>query len=131
MGRRAKLYEMVCVDCGLRDSMDRQRADRSGWDLWLGAGRCPQCVEKKDAATPAPLPSNYPQVPSGPPREVFVQCAGCGKTFESLEYEDGHRPTIHWLTTEENKRKLREDKIPIPLCPGLKLAGVVVTGEGR
>ncbi len=98
-----EIAEMVCVDCAARALMGRPRADRSGWDLWLGGGRCPACVEKKDAATPVPPPSNYPQVSAAGPREIFVECAGCGRTFESLEYADGHRPTIHWLTTEENK----------------------------
>lgn len=122
MGRKPKLREIVCVRCGARAELWPPAAERSGWDLWLGGGTCPAC--KGPEKPPAPFPHPQP-APAGP---TFVRCSSCGREpLLGIEITTGEfRPTFHWLTTEENKRKLREERIPIPMCRGVRQAGVVV-----
>lgn len=96
-------------------------AARAGWELWPGGGRCPKC--RKEIA--GHLPVDAPAVIQK--RDVVVRCSHCGKEpLRAHEMENGWHPTFHWLTTEENKKALREKRIPIPLCPGIKKAGVVI-----
>lgn len=106
-----RLLELVCVDCGGTAEMNRTAANRVGWTLWQGGGRCPACCAVLAAAQP-PTPPVAREL-------VFVRCTECNEVFEAPnEFEDGWRPTFHWVKTRDVR--------PIPLCPGWLRAGVVV-----
>lgn len=118
--------EMVCVGCGMRIGATIPQAKRHGWRLWVGGARCKTCSEKLpngEQSHAAPIPA-----PTPPRADVVVECDECHKPISggALEYEDGVHPGLHWLFTDENKRRLREEKKPIPMCPGMKRPGRVV-----
>lgn len=114
---------MVCVDCGARREMSVPDAKREMWDLWPGGGRCRACRAKTNVAF-APLPDVTQSIVL---ERMIVRCTHCGREIEaSNEFDNGWRPNVHWLTTEENKRALRESKTQIPLCPGREVGGEVI-----
>lgn len=122
MGRRPTLVQ-VCVDCGARAQLGAMQAQRAGWKLWIGGGWCPKCYPKHEPKIAAPPPAKIDP--------VYVRCSACRKApIRGIEMTpDEYWPTFHWLATEENKRALREDKKPIPLCPGIHKPGIVVKVE--
>jgi len=130
MGRHGLTLPRVCAGCGKREMLSTAAARTAGWKLWEGGGFCKRCRElddkKEDSiAKREPLPFDAPEIFV---QEVTVECDECHANFHSTnEHVDGFRPGIHWLVTEENKRKLREEKQPIPLCPGVRRAGKVIT----
>lgn len=147
MGANGKLLPRVCAHCGVKDTLTTGDARRAGWTLWSGGAYCPKCPEAAalEAKTQAARVVNVLAAPFG--RVVFVEatvhpavyvgnervvveCTVCGDTGRSPNmYPDGWHPGIHWHVTPENKRALRELKIPIPLCPGMKTPGKVIKVE--
>lgn len=130
MGRKPITRTCLCVDCGARDELGARNAAKLGWLLWPGGGRCPTCEKKR---APRAIESQAAAVAAGFPRPPtirlvkVVRCSACDREFEAEnEHTDGWWPSLHWIVTEETKRALREDRKPIPLCPGIKKAGVLV-----
>ncbi len=124
----AVIRQMVCSSpgCSSRISATVPQAKRQGWELYTGGARCAAC---RGEATRKDLVIEAAPVLA---RKVYVACVECGAVFESTqEYDDGWRPAIHWLTTEENKRRLREERVPIPLCPGFRKGGELVVEDQR
>lgn len=114
----AVVRKMVCCDCGGKMDATVPKAKRAGWELWLGGARCKACREKSGVHVDPPLRRR---------EEIVIECSECSRVIRGgVEYEDGFRPTFHWLVTPDNKRRLREERVPIPLCPGMKRAGRVV-----
>jgi hypothetical protein len=148
MGANGKLLPRVCAHCGAKETLTTGDARRSGWTLWSGSAYCPRCPEAAaiEAKTQAARMVNkvlaapfgrvvfveaikHPAVYVGN-EKVVVECIACGDVGRAPNmHEDGWHPSIHWHVTEENKRALREQRIPIPLCPGMKLPGKVIKVE--
>lgn len=119
------IRKIICFHCGAKQELSVAQAKRAGWDLWSGGGCCKACRGDEPASDivveMAPLSV----------QKVFVLCSECGGVFGAHEYADGHRPGFHWLTTDENKRRLREERVPIPLCPGYRRSGEIVVEDKR
>lgn len=112
---------LVCVACGTRIESTAGAARKLGWALWDGGGRCPKCENAREAAEVRAIPAPVDR------QRADVECSSCGKRSTGTEIEPGvFWPTIHWLTTDANKRRLREEKHPIPMCPGSRLPGRLV-----
>lgn len=138
MGRAGLKRTCVCVDCGARRELAKPEARRERWDLWLGGSRCAECVAKRE-----PHRAPIPHFPDAYTEHVIVACSGCGREMESTqEYVDGWRPGIHWtndkaviqVTKNSLARRTRDPKaavVPLPLCPGWNVAGVVARVERR
>lgn len=124
------LRTMVCVECGARlEKTTPGKARKIGWILWDGGGRCAGCERRRDLAEAEFTARLTPTVSER--RKALVICASCSKQLEGNEVRPGvFWPTFHWLTTDENKRLLREKKKPIPLCPGYKQPAKLVETDG-
>lgn len=132
---RIVVKKMVCVGCGMRIDATIPQAKRHGWKLWVGGARCKTCGEKLSDGEPAPAPTgtklanilaSEDAAARARRRNLRVECDECGKIISGLDYEDGAHPGIHWTITEETRRALRERKVPLPLCVGMRRTGRVV-----
>lgn len=119
---------MVCVECAARlEGTTPNKARKEGWVVWEGGARCSFCDRKREHKLAVDRIMTTPEL-----RYVRVICASCGVEIGGKEITPGvYWPKWHWLTNEENKRRLREEKRPVPLCPGVKMPALLTRADGE